>query len=429
MKILKKEDLLVLLLSFFIFVSFVSGFVLNENSAGAGGDNGDFVQIWNALQLFKEGILENLNSFEYDDSRNPLIYIIHVLFNPFIDTKYQFRMSVLFISLLCLPFFYYALREKYKNINNYLAMLITSLILLSPYFRTSAFWGLGENYGILFSLITYLIFKKKIINRNFNNISPIYLFLLSLSSSLCVYFDLKLIIVPLICFVSILLNKHTDNKNKILLTLFYVFLSSPLFYMMYLWMGILPPAQQLARQPGSFFGIYNIGYAITIIAFYVFPFLLFEKKKLFILIDNFFVKKNIFYFLIFAIYLGFIIYFYNTFNSQDLGNGIVHKFANLVFADIKTQFIFTVIAFFVSWIIINIFFDKILVDKLIIFYFVILSALTNPIQQEYFDPIIIIFIFTFLNRKIKINYKNIFILTIYLSIFLTSTNLYYKYTL
>ena len=147
------------------------------------------------------------------------------------------------------------------------------------------------------------------------------------------------------------------------------------------------------------------------------------------MIDNFFVKKNIFYFLIFAIYLGFIIYFYNTFNSQDLGNGIVHKFANLVFADIKTRFIFTVIAFFVSWIIINIFFDKILVDKLIIFYFVILSALTNPIQQEYFDPIIIIFIFTFLNRKIKINYKNIFILTIYLSIFLTSTNLYYKYTL
>ena len=84
---------------------------------------------------------------------------------------------------------------------------------------------------------------------------------------------------------------------------------------------------------------------------------------------------------------------------------------------------------FIAYFSVKIFFDKILVDKLIIFYFVILSALTNPIQQEYFDPIIIIFIFTFLNRKIKINYKNIFILTIYLSIFLTSTNLYYKYTL
>ena len=99
MKIKKIESFFALGFSFIIFFSFIAGFVLRENSAGAGGINGDFYLIWKNLELFKSGILNNLNSEEYNDSRTPLAYILHVLFNPFIETQNQFRLSVLFISI------------------------------------------------------------------------------------------------------------------------------------------------------------------------------------------------------------------------------------------------------------------------------------------------------------------------------------------
>ena len=155
MKITKQEEPFILFFSLFILLSFIIGFILNENSAGAGGTNGDFSLIWNNLQLFKDSIFDNLDSSEYSDSRTPLIYIFHVLFNPFIETQYQFRLSVFFISLLCPFVFYFILKEKYNNTNRYLIVFISSLILLSPYFRTTAYWGLGENYAILFVLISF----------------------------------------------------------------------------------------------------------------------------------------------------------------------------------------------------------------------------------------------------------------------------------
>jgi hypothetical protein len=55
----KKEDLLSLLFSCLIFFSFIAGFILDENSAGAGGLGGDFKLIWKNLQLFKHNIFDN----------------------------------------------------------------------------------------------------------------------------------------------------------------------------------------------------------------------------------------------------------------------------------------------------------------------------------------------------------------------------------
>ena len=70
-------------ISIIILVYFFYGFYSNENSAGAGGYDGDFKTIWNNLLLLKEGIFANLANPLYDDSRPPLSYIIHIYFNPF----------------------------------------------------------------------------------------------------------------------------------------------------------------------------------------------------------------------------------------------------------------------------------------------------------------------------------------------------------
>jgi hypothetical protein len=426
MKIKKIENFFALGFSFIVFFSFIAGFILRENSAGAGGISGDFYLIWKNLELFKNGILDNLNSQEYNDSRTPLAYILHVLFNPFIETQNQFRLSVLFISMLCPIVFYLTLREKYKNIDISLAVLISSLILLSPYFRTTAFWGLGENYAILFVLISYLLFQKiNFVSAHVNNKKIFFLFLLTLSSSLCVYFDQKLLIIPFVVFISIIFNKKINNKIKILLICFYLILSIPLLYLIFLWGSILPPDAQSSRQVGVKFNIFNIGYASTIISFYLIPFLFFQKEKFIDIFINFFKKENLLYFVLFLVYLFFVLFFADFSNVRTYGQGVVHKFISLFWTDINLKFVFTLLAFFISWIVLCIFLKNRILDKIIIYYFLIVSFFIYPVFQEYFDPIIIILIFTFFQKKIAINFKNISILTLYLSSFLILANFYY----
>ena len=100
------QNTFVFSLSLIILIYFFYGFFSNENTAGAGGYNGDFNLIWENLTLFKEGIIVNLNNNNYTDSRTPLSYIIHVLFNPFIYNEEVFRLSNLLISS-SIPFLLY----------------------------------------------------------------------------------------------------------------------------------------------------------------------------------------------------------------------------------------------------------------------------------------------------------------------------------
>ena len=69
-------------ISLIIIFYFFYGFYTNENSAGAGGYDGDFKLIWSNLELLRNGILANLDSPLYNDSRTPLSYILHIYFNP-----------------------------------------------------------------------------------------------------------------------------------------------------------------------------------------------------------------------------------------------------------------------------------------------------------------------------------------------------------
>ena len=81
-----------------------------------------------------------------------------------------------------------------------LLILISATICLSPYFRTSSFWGLEENYGIICLLLTFLFLSQFLSNDNLSWKNYHQLFLTAFFSSLCLYFDQKLVIIPLICF-------------------------------------------------------------------------------------------------------------------------------------------------------------------------------------------------------------------------------------
>ena len=175
--------------------------------------------------------------------------------------------------------------------------------------------------------------------------------------------------------------------------------------------------------------IYHLGYASTIIGFYIFPFLFLKRKNFFKIIYDFFLTKwNI---LILIIPILYILYIYlniefksYTVDDYWIGQGIVNKITNILFSDIFKKEIFTYLMFFLSWIVICLYVDN-LIDFIILSFFFIISLFLWPLMQEYFDPIIIILTLMIFKTKIKLGYYNVFFLFIYFATFLSIANVYY----
>tara|TARA_B100001250_G_scaffold140461_1_gene120323 strand:- start:2435 stop:3748 length:1314 start_codon:yes stop_codon:yes gene_type:complete len=423
-KLEEKSSLLAVLL---ILIYFFYGFFSNEISAGAGGYDGDFKLIWSNLQILREGIILNLDNPDYSDSRPPLSYILHILVNPFIDNQESYRSSVFIVSLLVPVLLFFSVKEKFKQINNYLALLIASIITLSPYFRTSSYWGLGENYGLIFCLSSYLIFsnfKKNIqINNLKNNI--LLIFLLCLNSSLIVYFDQKLVFIPLYIFSFIIFSNYKLDI-KFLTLFFYSLFAVPYIYLISLWGSIIPTQASHGRDVGDFFNLYQLGYCITIIAFYIFPFLFCKYLTFKNLKTEILSVKFLSLIITLAFYIIILILFYNFGDLRLEGKGIVHKFLINFVENENLRFYFTVLSFLIGAVIIFIFFEK-KNDFIIISYFLTLSIVTFPFYQEYLDPLILLLIFTFFDTKIRLTFKKTYLITIYFFGFLMSANIYYNY--
>ena len=430
MSFINKENLLFLIISILIITSFFAGFLLNENSAGAGGHKGDFGEfIWPNLQLFKENIFINIFSENYTDSRTPLAYIIHALINPFTSNQESFRLTVFIISLFCPLLLFLNLKLKFNTKKTYFLFLLSLLLLLSPYFRTSAFWGLNENYGLLTLLISFYFYQKIILKKTSREIKYYEIFLIAFSSSLCFYFDQKLLIFPLIFFFLIITNIKINIKLKITIFLLYFIFGLPALYMFYRWQGILPINALAARKTNEQLNLLNLGYASSIIFFYILPFLIIEKKLFANLMS--FLKKNFFlYFIPFLIYLIIILFFSNFYeDSSSIGRGVFFKLANVLFINPNIKFLFTALVFFISWLAINYFLRDNFLGKLFYFYFLLISLFIYPIFQEYFDPLILILILILWQKKFILNKKNILFLTTYFSFFLIFSNAYYLYIL
>lgn len=412
--------------------SFFFGFYLDERSSGAGGHTGDFEVIYNNFQIFlKHDLVAAISHPDYFDSRPPTSYILHEIFNPFAIDKINYRRSVFFISFLVPILFYFCLKAKFKNEKNLILILVSSTIFLSPYFRTTAFWGLQENYGLIFLLLTFL--SMFFLNDEDNKSTfktYIRLLIVTFLSSACIYFDQKLIIIPLICFFKIIFSKKLV-KFKIFSTFCYFVFSLPYIYLIKIWGSLISPEAAATRSYSFEDGIYldHIGYASTIIAFYLFPLLLFKGEKLILLIKGLFLdKKNYLFIIFFFLYLIYLaIFFDSNLNQQQAlhGNGFVHKISLLIFKENFYRSIFIYFSFFISWLIILIYFDKKFKEYFILGYFFLLSIIIWPMYQEYFDPLILILAFTFFDSKIYTSYKNSIILFIYLLIFLVSANFYY----
>lgn len=427
----KKFNLCIYIVIFFSIFLFLIGFFFQENSAGAGGFKGDFQNVWNNLSIFKnndfkEGLkaTAGIGEIKYASSRTPLIYILNAYLNPFAGSKNVYILSIFFFSIFIFFLFYLSLKKKYKNeYQSPYIVFLSCLILLSPYFRTSSYWGLEENFGIFAVLLSFIFFMKvKEMNKTTSNYD---IFLLALFSSLGVYFDHKLVVIPFYFLFNLLLEVKISLRKKFNLSLFYLIFSIPFIYLINLWGNIIPVRDAELRGTLQTVYLENIGFALTIIAFYMVPFLFLKEQSLFNILKN--KIKNTNFYIIFIILIAYVLVLinFNIIEKEFLGNGIIYKFSIIVFSNFELSKIFLYISFFISALIIYLYIDS-PKDYIFIFYLVLSSILVTPLLQEYFDPLILILILLFFNTRIFLNYKGLFFIYSYFLIFLIIANLHYS---
>ena len=200
-------------------------------------------------------------------------------------------------------------------------------------------------------------------------------------------------------------------------------------YLIFLWGNIIPSNDAAIRTVGNNFYLSHVGFSLTIIGFYFVPLFFFKTENIKELIKSYFKDKiNLLFFLIFIIYLLLSIFLDDYQNSKypALGKGVIYKLSLLLFSDTLVQKIFVYFNFIFFYFFVSLFLNRKIAESLIVFYFLISSIFIYPILQEYYDPLIIIFVFTFFNFKFKINYKNVFFLFFYLLFFLVCAMLYYS---
>ncbi len=415
-----KNNLYISLLTLVVYVSFFFGYFFQENSAGGGFI--DFQHISNNILLFKESNFFEINWMKYESTSLPIYYLIIKTLNIF--DFFKIGLFNLFISLLTILIFFRSLinlNQRYNlKIDNSVLFAISSLPLLSPYFRTSTFWMLEENIGYLFMLLSIFFWTKQ---KTYLNI-----FFCIIFSSLAFYSRQTYAFVSIIMFFNFIdFKKLFTFKNILIVNLFLISLL-PSLYFFKEWGGLVPPAAIIARPIE--FNFVNLPIIFSIYLFYLLPFLIMENKEK---IWNFFFENK--YIILFSLFFFYFIFF-DKLNTEDvyykfkLGGGLIYKINFHLNLLIKSFFIQKIIFIFISWVgFLSILFYFLRSFNLKIFFlvFIIILSNANIVFQEYFDPMIIILMIIFYKAKdSKCNFTNLyFILFSYKSILLLSSLMYY----
>jgi hypothetical protein len=401
---------------FFVILFFIFGFFIRENSAGGGKI--DLEHEWHNYNLLKEYFFDFLSD-KYEASRFPLYHYLNILINPFIEDKKDFVNTFFLYSFLIPIFFYYAIKLSFKDFPKYKIYLILSIIFLSPFFRTSSFWGLQENLAYVF------FFLAIICNEDLNIIFKKYLTLFF--AFLSFYSDQKFLILPIIYFFQLFKfsNKILDNLIINWKLFSYCFLLTiPSVLIFYEWGGVTGPSGNIRS-----FRINNIISFIQIITIYIFPIIFFQKKILNKILKIFTLKRVLL--IIILLILFFITLDISLISNSTVGGGWVYKIyllikkynlflANILYCLISI-FCFFIIAFYLNIL-------KLDFIKIVIFiYYALMSTQIDILYQEYFDPIFTLIMIFFLNKDFfkKVTFNQLIILNLYYFTFLLSSIAFY----
>ena len=391
------------LLSLIIISSFIVGFIFQENSSGGAID---FAHYYSNSKLFYYNNFFQIDWLKYESSSLPLYYLItYFFFDP--ENLILIKIFHIFLSILCWFIFYKTLKNNLE-LGNSLALLLSSSILLSPYFRTGTYWMMEENLPILMTFLTIYFFLN--LKKKFN-----YSFLVSaIFFSACAFFSRQnYIIISFGLFLLIFDFKNIFSKKNLFIIFTYAICFSPSIYFLITWKGLLPPL--LVEQDRTLiFNFQNIPHIMNILLIYTVPFIYVDRKKIL-----FFLNKN--KILIISLFIFYLLLFYN-FIPSNLGGGAINKLLFMVSTGFVLKYL-TLLFSFISFILLFTIFRD---NKFILIYFVsniILFCTITPVWQEYFDPLSLIIILLFgnkINSSVNSN-RFVYFLIVYLTIFLSAS--------
>lgn len=403
----------------FIFFSYLLGFFLRENIAG--GAEQDFEKYtWPLILAFKENFNHTLINYgTYGEGSLPLFHIINAYLNPFTSNKFFFQGSIALVSLLNSLIFLKIIEKRYK-LKKIDSCLYSSIFLILPFFRSSAFWGLTENVGWLFLLLSINYFNNYK-NKKFQN-ETLCIFFVCFLSSLALYTRPYLIFFPIFLILRSILFKDINFLKKSIF--FYIFLAIPGFFLIWIWGGsfVVGPnhANLLVDYHNPKFIFKNLIIFSAIFLFYLIPF---EIAKIFKKI-HFKINQIFLFFMILLIIIT--LNFFNIFDylkETTLGGGAFLKLNNFFFKEL--YFFLFISSIGLLKIILYSYSSK---ENLLLFISLLIFCFPRFILQEYFEPLIIIIIFTILNFRYRNHFfsdnKTITIFILYYLLYYASSFAY-----
>tara|TARA_Y100000768_G_scaffold387609_1_gene379479 strand:- start:3853 stop:5118 length:1266 start_codon:yes stop_codon:yes gene_type:complete len=388
-----KSFLIYLLCSF----SLILGLLLGENSSG--GAKIDFEYLFPYIQNFALDFKSGLNSYAGDTAsviHSPVFYILLSFFYKIIGNVIIIKFSYIIICCTLPLIFYLILKDKFK-LNKNILFIFSLVIFLSPYFRSSAIWLLGDNLSLIFFGLSIYYFNKidELKKINLKN-SFLCLFFLILCCYIRYYYCLFALY-----YLFFFLRKIQKKHFFLIIIVSFILACPAIFYFYYIFFNFDFGTTVSNYSQINFYN--NSLIILSILLFYIFPFCLLQK--------NYFVeylKENMKLILLIFIIL-FFLYLIGQFLLSDLiifpsrGGGVFMKITDYI--NINKLFFLTLISF-LSLTILDFFFQEKRSQNYSLLLILIFSFPIFTIYQKYFDPLFFLLFFGLIKSN---KFKNIFL--------------------
>ena len=402
---------------FFLYITLIISFFIGEDSTG--GASRDYLNQTYAIEAFASDFFKTF--YEYDSYRtrhSPILIIFLSLFEKIELPDTFIRLIHLHICLI-LPFlFYKCLTLKFHEIDKKILFFLSSLIFLSPTFRSLAIWPDSRLLGLILFTLSVYYFLKFEENKNFK--FAIYnVIILALSA----YISPNFSVFSVFFFINFVFNYGVFSKKILSIVVLNLVLALPAFYYIFILdVNFLLKSAAIGVDENekiildNLFN--NVLISFSIILFYLIPFLFFKVIKSNSIFD---IRNVLISILIFSICV------YNfDYNYSYSGGGIFFKVSYYLF---QNNYLFYLISFFAILVICS------LISKNYLNILLIISIVFNnpqyTIYHKYFDPFLLIVCFTIFSfsldlKKMFITKNYMFIFTYFLA-FLIISNLKFLY--
>lgn len=396
-------------------LSLFAGFYYNEDFS-SGGVSTDFYTTWNYVLTIKDNLYINTNWLNSEGWTRvlPLHYIILSQLDVVIpdvriitDKRDLLRLFFCFLSLSIPILFYFNLKIKFPNLNKNLLWYLSSIILIIPYFRSSAIWANSHITALIFFLLSILFFLKWNKKNNYKNID-INLVFQSFFLALAVY-TRQYYIIFFIYYLFIYFKK-LKFLNFIKISIIIFLLSLPGFWILYEY----PYYFTASTFTTNFYNTLLINSSMMLVYLLPIFFLIMIKN-----IDVFIPEKKFFIFSFIFSALLVLVMSYSFDYNPNYGGGFFLKLSNLLFHN-NIIFYFSSLLGFV----LLSYLSKENINNFLLIILIFLSFSVLIIMQKWFEPMFLFIFFLIFNSKLPTlflkNYKNLIFTYFYFILYLIS---------